>query len=42
MKWTKRNNMVARRGRGRGARSLETPVGGWDEAVAEVRDLPAD
>jgi RNA polymerase primary sigma factor len=38
MKWTKRQNMVTRRGRGRGARSLETPSVGWDEAVAEVRD----
>jgi RNA polymerase primary sigma factor len=45
MKWTKRRNMATRRGRGRGARSLETPGAGWDEAVAEVRDdvpAPAD
>jgi RNA polymerase primary sigma factor len=45
MKWTKRHNMVARRGRGRPPRSLETPESGWEEAVAEVRDesaAPAD
>ncbi len=38
MKWTKRHNMVTRRGRGRGPRSLENPGLDWDEAVDEVRD----
>jgi RNA polymerase primary sigma factor len=38
MKWTKRHNMVTRRGRGRGPRSLENPGLDWEEAVDEVRD----